>query len=267
MSGFFAPGATMPLLQRLVAASGASRLVQITVREDNATIAVLEESGKVSTWSYRDGLPTKVDGDAANVGQATFLLEDFDLSNVRGMCLVAASVSGSDSVQELQIVEYSGGQVYMTVTTQPESQTVFFRPDAVLVPILDLTSTDGMRQALMDTTGGQTSMTAVGYTPSLGVYADRPDGDGTMHRLVRSSRFPTRVQTRQEKPASPSFDPRLVQPEVLSRLVGRYGASRVSLQAELRDGMREPTYRITVDGRTYIADMAGNDITAAMGGR
>ena len=49
--------------------------------------------------------------------------------------------------QNLQIVEYNEGTVLMTVSTKPESRTVFFRRDGSVVNHIDFATPTGMTEA------------------------------------------------------------------------------------------------------------------------
>ncbi|MGL4831728.1 MAG: hypothetical protein ACRCWS_03980 [Propionibacteriaceae bacterium] len=264
---YLAPGVAAPKLHELADAAGSTTLLQAKISADDISLAVLDTKGSAATWSFRNGSPTKVDGDLAYVGQAAFTLSDFNLTDLSDICAQAGVLSGSTTDQEVQIVEYSGGQAYLTVTTQPESTTIFFRPDATLVPILNYSDPgpDAFATALDSITTSEQNVTAIGYEPALGLYAEKPGTTGTV-RIVRPARFPARTEQHAAKPTTTDFDPRLVPAATLAKLVARFGQQgKFTLVIDRREGMREPLIHIQADGKQLITDLAGNDVTRSVG--
>ncbi len=265
---YLASGVAAAKLQELADASGSSTLLQAKISAGDISLAVLDAKGSASTWSFRNGIPTKVDGDLAYVGQAAFKLSDFNLTDLTTVCAQAGALAGNTTNQEVQIVEYSGGQTYLTVTTQPESMTIFFRPDGTLVPILDYSESgpEAFATALDSITAGEQDVTAIGYDPALGLYAEKPDTATGMVRIVRSARFPARTEHHATKPTTAAFDPRLIPAETLAKLVARFDKQgKFTLVIDRREGMREPLIHVQADGKQLITDLAGNDVTRSIG--
>lgn len=257
------PGAAQRVLEQLAAAAGTRRLVKADVTADSAqVVAVVDKTAH--TWAWRDGAPVEVDGDTQYIGQAEFSLDDFDLRDVGAIFRRAAALSGSSSRQQLQIVEYYDGAVYLTVGTSPESSTVFFRADGEPIPTLDYTTVAGLRRGLADARLGLTQVQQAGFSRATGVWFDTPAGDAGTRRVVRPARFPARGELQSTRRDWPTFSPALVQPEAVQRVVAQLDpdASRdVRVEIDRRDGMSDPTMTFTVDGTTMITDLAGNDIT------
>jgi len=132
---------------------------------------------------------------------------------------VAAQVSGSKQNQQLQIVEYNQGQVLMTVTTNPESATVFFRPDGTLVHSLDFTTAEGISEALRDCLGSATQAGVIGYRPDSGLYVELPgDQQGVITVVTRPKSLPRWAAS--EKGTLPQpFDVSLVNPAVIANII------------------------------------------------
>ena len=268
-----APGATLPALTSLCNAAGSQTLVKAEVSATRIAVAVLIPNSSntqgastaehVETWEWRDGVAQKVDGDTQNIGQTRFVLSDFNLSNVRELFTLAGVVAGSAKQQELQIVTYSPGRVLMTVTTQPESVPVFFRPNGTLIRPLDLSWPGDFAEGFHDATSGLTHVTAIGLQPSLGIWSELTAHDVTL-RQIRAAKAPTREETRQE--SSPlqgwEFDPAIIDiPVLVERMKELSKGKPITVVADRRDHRSEPLIRLTVEGHTTIMDLAGNDIT------
>ncbi len=91
----------------------------VEIAKDSVQVSVLSAEGKPVTWAHRDGKSAEVPSDLAYVDQATFDVSRFNISNVGGLFRAAASMSGSEEHQSLTIVDYSGGEVVMSVSTLP----------------------------------------------------------------------------------------------------------------------------------------------------
>ncbi|MGL5406582.1 MAG: hypothetical protein ACRDAX_07355 [Propionibacteriaceae bacterium] len=266
-----APGATLPALTALCDAAGSKTLVKAEVSATRIAVAVLipktsqknSTNEHVETWEWRDGVAQKVDGDTQNVGQTRFSLNDFNLSNVRELFTLAGVVAGSAKQQELQIVTYSPGRVLMTVTTQPESVPVFFRPDGTLIRPLDLSWPNDFSEGFGDATKGMARVTAVGIQPSLGIWSELTIHDVTL-RQIRAAKAPAREETRQESSSLQGweFDPAIINLSVLTEKLKELGKGKpITMVVDRRDHLDAPLIRLTIEGRTTIMDLAGNDVT------
>ena len=141
---FLEPGEAAAVIKELVAAAGTINAIKVEISAHEASLSIV--SGMTAkTWAWRNGTILVVDSDTQFVGQEIFDPRDYDVSDISGMFEKAATLAKSDSGQQLQIVEYADRTVYMTVTTNPESLTVFFRKDGSLVSQVDLTTLPGIR--------------------------------------------------------------------------------------------------------------------------
>lgn len=258
------PGAALGAVSTLLDAAGTDRVLMVSLSRAEALVSVLRADAP-ETWALRDGTPQQVQTDLWYVDQAVFDVDDFALDDVGALFRAAAAVSGSAENQELQIVDYSAGQVMMTVSTNPESRTVFFTPAGVLVTTLDLTSEWGLARAHADVVGQRRTATALGFGSPAGVYleyaGDEPD---TTVRRLRTARIPVTVSTRSGRPAYDSFAVAAVSPERVwavlerERRAGRFTLDQAwSCVVEDRDGTGVPKLHFTIGLRTFRADLAG----------
>lgn len=183
------PGEAEDAIDELLRAAGSTDVLMVSVKRRDATVSVLID-GRAETWSFRRGTPQQVETDLAYVNQSTFDVDEWNLSDLGSLFRAAAAVSGSASGQELQIVDASGGLIRMSVSTNPESRTVFFNPDGTLVPTLDLTSEWGLSRAYKEVVGSETTATEVGFSDTA-VYMERlANSDETTVRLTRTAWVP-----------------------------------------------------------------------------
>lgn len=212
------PGAARSAVDELVAAAGTHQAVKVDISATEASLSIVR-NGQPLTWAWTDGVVGRAQSDIANVNQASFDPDTFNLDNVGELFQVAAQVSGSKQNQQLQIVEYNQGQVLMTVTTNPESATVFFRPDGTLVHSLDFTTAEGISEALRDCLGSATQAGVIGYRPDSGLYVELPgDQQGVITVVTRPKSLPRWAAS--EKGTLPQpFDVSLVNPAVIANII------------------------------------------------
>lgn len=262
-----APGVAQQVVADLLAAAESRRAIMVTITPLEAHVAVVRD-GVAETWAWRDEQIQQVTSDINYVAQVAFNPDDFNLSDVGALFRAAHSVSGTDANQELQIVEYSAGSVSMTVSTNPESRTVFFRPDGTLLPTLDFTSEWGLVDGYADAVGIRGVASALGFGSQVGVYLDAPAADpGTVVRRQRAARTPVIQTMRTEQAIPPTFDPALVQPEaVWSILERRQEAGSFTLDeqwsclADDRADTGTPRIYCEIGDERLTADLSGTPI-------
>ena len=258
------PGAARDLVDEILATAGANRAVMVTVTADDASVAVLK-AGQPRTWAWRDGRVQEVPTDITYVAQRTFDPDDFALDDLGALFRAAESVSGSRQGQSLQIVDYSGGLVSMSVSTNPESRAVFFHPDGTLLPTLDFTSRWGLREGYADAVGDRHVASAVGFGSSTGVYLDAPQLPGNgLERRQRMARTPVLVTPRTEASDLDTFDPQLVDPDVVwGVLESLQDEDEFTLDTpwscivDDRGDAPTPRMHFTVGERSFVTDLAG----------
>mgnify|MGYP001346132699 CR=1 FL=1 len=267
------PGVARTLIRDLVAASGSRQIVMVLIRQKEASVSVLTD-GQPHTWAYRGGSIKEVSSDLSYVGQATFDPDAFDLSDIGALFRAAAAVSGSDSAQELQIVdsrrvEHSAIELKMSVATNPETRTVFFNADGTLVPTLDFNTATGIATGLSDAIGTHSAATAVIVGSATGAEIEYPGADGaTTVRRTRASKLPVTDVPRSGSDELPGFDPRVVSPVVIWRVLQRYAAqggfgptTTWSMTADIRTADTLPRLRFAIGSARLTTDLQGNEVT------
>lgn len=262
-----APGQARAMVRRLIAKAGTPRLIQVEITRDWASITVLKND-QTETWAWRDDTVKQVDSDVAYVGQTVFAIDDFDIKDVGGLFGVAAGISGSESNQELQIVDSSAGEVFMTVSTVPESRTVFFYPDGELLPTLDFATEAGIKRGLADVTGTRGTATAIGVQSSLGAWMDFPGSTTTTIRRLRTSTVPVTINERSQRPELPTFAVTRVKAAAIWRVLadaqaaGRMDSDtrwQVTIDDRSRTGV--PRMYFTIGTTPLVTDLDGREVT------
>lgn len=259
------PGAAENAIDELLRAAGSTDVLMVSAKRRDATVSVLID-GRAETWSFRRGTPQQVETDLAYVDQSTFDVDEWDLSDLGALFRAADAVSGSSSGQELQIVDASGGLIRMSVSTNPESRTVFFDPDGTLVPTLDLTSEWGLSQAYQEVVGSDIGATEVGFSDNA-VYMERPvsSKDSTLRR-TRTSWVPVTAGLRPGQPGGSEFVlPRNLPKKVWAVVAERHASGEFELDqpwectvSKGSDGVR---MRFAFGSDTFTTDGDGQRIT------
>lgn len=243
-------------------------VLKVDITATTATLAALTPDKKVNAWRWEQGQVKSVESDIAYIQQTPFDPADFDIEDVGALFTTAGEISGSVSGQELQIVEQTPGSVLMVVTTRPESEPIFFRPDGTLVNRLDFATREGLDEALDDVIAGRTQLTRVELTKDM-LWAESSDATtgGTL-RVSRPRRVPafrtSRTDAPDVDPFSPTDIPRDVIRVQMTSLPGKLDKPQdtpVTWVMDRRDGRPLPTIRFTVGDKTIVTDLTGRDIT------
>lgn len=260
------PGQARQAVNALLAAADGYPVIKVEVSSDDVTLSVVRDGAAV-TYAYRDGEIKQVESSTQYFGQASFEPSDFAIDDVSGLFQQAELISGSTANQELQIVEYNNSQVLMTVTTRPESQTVFFRPDGTPIGKVDVTTPEGLSEALDDALQGAVAVRAIGYDPTSGLWVDVAGTEaGTAIRRTRPAQLPTWSATRRDVDV-PLFSENVVDRHVLADLIHTWGApdaANIKFVIDLRHRMPAPTITWQIDGQTLVTDIVGVDLTDAI---
>lgn len=258
------PGVARTVVDELMDAAGASQAVMVSVTRREAKVAVVK-NGTAETWGYRGGTIAPVRSDVNYVTQAFFDPRAFALDDVGALFRAGVAVSGSAADQELSIVDYSGGYVAMTVTTNPESRTVFFHPDGTLLPTLEFGSASGLAAGFAEVVGDRTLAEQVGFGSTLGVYLDAEGTTaGTVTRRQRAARTPVLVTTRTQASTLATFNPQQVDPAVVwsvvreAWLAGSFTFDQEwSCVADDRAGTGTPRLYFSLGDAEFVTDLAG----------
>jgi len=260
---FATPGTAADMVGKLMAAAGSTRVVNVELTHTEARVSVV--SGvNVTTYAFRDQKISPVDSDITYVGQAIFDPRAFNLADLGSLFAQAAAISGSQQGQQLQIVDYDNGNIYMNVTTNPETLPVFFTPDGTLVRPVDPTAAVDLATELSDILPGPTSVVRVGIASDLSVYADLPAGPDQIMHVVRATRFPVRDQLKAESAQPLPFDSSQVSADAIATIlanaadhVDRPLSAGFELTIQRRAGEQAPTATVTLAGKTIRLTLAG----------
>lgn len=219
------------------------------------------------TWAYRDHEIQQADSDLQYVDQASFDLADFELDDVGRLFRIAAALSDQTTNQTLQIVDYSGGRVMMTVTTNPESRTVFFNPDGSLLPELDYHTPAGIAAGLADVLGGRVVARQIGVDSETGAWASYAGPGNTTIRCQRPPKVPVTTVARDDPPPAEAFAVKEVDAQVIWQVVHRTilahdldPATAWSMTAEDPEGSGEPQLRFRIGSQTLDTDPDGREL-------
>ena len=264
---FTQPGAAAAMVGELLKTASAKQVVMVEVGADEVAVCVLV-NGAAVTWAYRDGRIGPVATDIVYVDQAAFDVSDFNLDDVGALFRAAAAVSGSTQSQTLQIVDYSGGRVMMSVATNPESRTVFFNPDGSLLEDLDFATLGGEQRGLDDVRAQVPAAYTVSVQSDQGVWMDSPgEEQGTIVRRQRTSRVPVTTVTRTQGTTLKTFSPALVDPAAIWSVVKSQVGTTVSADTawsvtiDDRSGHGLPRMYFTFGLRSLVTDLAGNPMS------
>ena len=233
------------MVQQLLTQAGSTKVLMVRIATDNVQVSVLTDDKPV-TWAYRDGQSGKVNSDLQNVDQATFDVSRFNLSDVGSLFRAAAGQCGSSSRQSLTIVDSSGGEVVMSVSTEPESRTVFFNPDGSLTPLLNFDTFSGVSTGIRDAVGDHTMANSIAVISDQGVTVESPaggTGSGTLRR-TRGAKMPVITATRSGSDLRP-FAAARVSAAAIWRVV-----TQARGQADIPEGSK---WSVTIDNREKLA--------------
>jgi len=258
------PGAARAAVDELAKMSKTPLAIKVTVTKTTATLTYVEDDAAV-TLGWTDGVVTKIDSDVTYVGQTGFAVDEFNLADVGQMFGQAALLADSSQNQELQINEYNTGHVLMTVTTSPESQTIFFRPDATLISWLDFTTAAGVKEAISDVAAGRRQVIDLGLNDQ-GFYADATADATIIERQTRPARLPVYGALRNGTSTLTAFDPAAVDPAVVAKLLADAPAKAgkpetpATMIIDCRDSPGVPTIRVSVGLTAYAYTLDGTEV-------
>ncbi len=274
-------------VDELAARAGDGPVIRVTVNAFEATLTYLEPKDtplplktpspaaatdfQAVSLGWVGGVIEELDSDVAYIQQTTFSPADYNLEAVARMFRDAAAVSGSSSQQELQINEYNQGRVLMTVTTNPETSTVFFRHDASLISRLDFSTEQGLGEGLRDAVDGAPHVIAVGLlADNGGLFVDVIAEEGVVERRIRQAALPM-FSSRRKQPttAALTFDPTLISAAAITQQTtslrtlpqAEPDASVLFTIAVDPKKLGVPVITFNAAGTTVITDLAGNDLT------
>ncbi|MDO5083267.1 MAG: hypothetical protein Q4D89_07695 [Arachnia propionica] len=258
-------GGAEVVLKRITGLYGNLPALKLDVSETELTITLLDRDEHPVTLRWREGTISQVDSDVKYLEQTTFQPTDFPLGNI-ATTFAAAEELGAKGEKVLQVVEYRPGEVYMTVTTSPETKTVFFTRKGEAVRTLGFHSVADITQGLKEVVAGARAATQVGFSPEAGYWVDLPPTSGVTERRSRMGALPVYVTRRNETTNRPAFDPVAIDALVLARAIEKYAPDETKpcrVEIDSRFVKVAPTVRYDCDGRVTWTDLAGQEYTEA----
>ena len=258
-------GGAEVVLKHITTLYGNLPALKLDVSETELTITLLDRDEHPVTLRWRDGTISQVDSDVKYLEQTTFQPTDFPLDNIAAT-FEAAEELGAKGDKVLQIVEYRRGEVYMTVTTSPESKTVFFTRRGEAVRTLGFHSVADITEGLKEVVAGARAATQVGFSPEVGYWVDLPPTSGVTERRSRMGALPVYVTRRSETTDRPPFDPAAIDALALARAVEKYGPDESKpcrVEIDSRFAKVAPTVRYDCDGRVTWTDLTGREYAEA----
>ncbi len=262
---FRQPGAAKAMVQQLLSDAQSQQALMVKITERSVEVSVLKDD-KVVTWANRDGTVTQVASDLAYVDQATFDVDAFQFNDIGAMFRAAAGQSGSAANQSLTIVDYSGGKVMMSVSTEPESRTIFFTPDGLLMEILDFNTEGGLVRGVQSAIGSRGTIYSLSVISDQSATVDYPGPDDTTIRRARAQKVPVTTTVRSGAADLPLFAASMVDPRAIWRVVqtqrGNEGINENSTWSVTVDNREKSTPRMyfTFGFTVVVTDLAGNVI-------
>jgi hypothetical protein len=257
---------TRVIINELVAASGNGPITKVDITKTALSITA-QIGGSPTVWTWQNG---KIDSSATQSTQTVsrpFDPDDFAVEKMPTILSKAADISGSHMNQNLQIVEYNQGTVLMTVSTKPESRTVFFRPDGSAINHIDFASPAAMAEALTDAVAGAKQVGQVSYQPGKAIMVDTPTTTpGVVMRRTRSADMPAWAVQRKGD-ASATFSPTLLHPNVIIHIMNLTAAKANQKPSDMGWTITEdsklnaPVLRVGVNGVTRAFNTDGTDVT------
>lgn len=253
------------VVEELHRVAGGLPVLKVDVTVDQATLTALLPDRGVLSYRWSGDEIARVDSDIQYLDQATFDPSDFPLASATRMFDIA-DLRGVRGQLVLQIVDYRERQVLMTVTSRPESTTVFFRPDGTAVAELGYTGVADLADGLAEVIGDDTEAFAVGFNATQGYWAELPDDEpGVLVSRNRMGGLPVFETRRSETPAVETFDPRAIQPATLAMVIARFQpdpAVPCDVRIDRSTRRSAAVVRVDCEGEVHFADLEGRDMTA-----
>ncbi len=264
---FTAPDAATAMVKRLLAEADSQQVLTVDITATTVEVTVLDNDNQPVAWAYRNGEIGQVATDQQYVDQATFEVSRFNFSDVGALFRAAAGQSGSATNQTLTIVDYSGGNVTMSVSTVPESRTVFFTSSGALLPVLNFDTEGGIAQGITDARGSRMTVYSVTVDSSQGVWIDYPGESSTVVRRTRTSKVPVTTNVTARSVNLPLFVVSRVSATAIWRVVDQarnagdlpeQGGWSVVIDDRRNLGL--PRMYFSFGTRVVTTDLAGNEV-------
>ncbi len=258
-------GGAATVVAKLHELSGLRPALKLDISEEEVTLVVLDRDKTARAYRWRDGIIGAAETDVQYLRQTIFWPTDFPLDNVHVIFDNAALLGTSSTGQNLQVVEYSPGRVLMSVTTTPESSTIFYRPDGSVFRGLGTTSVADIREGIAAVAQGTSRVYTLGFAAEVGYFSELPVSDGVIERRSRVANRPTYSSQRTATSALQPFDPDLVDPTALTQTISSHDTGTgCAVEIDNRFDRVQPVVTYQCAGETYHSDLKGRDLTAQL---
>lgn len=255
-------GGAATVVARLHEISGRRPALKLDVSAEEVTLIVIDRDRMARGYRWRDGVIEAAETDVQYLQQTTFWPTDFALENVHLIFDNAALLGTSTSGQVLQVVEYRPGNVFMSVTTTPETGTIFFRKDGSVFRSLGTTSVGDIREGIADVTVGGREVDSIGFSEQQGYYAELTTVDGATERRSRMANRPTFYSTRTGASTLEAFDPDLVDAASIAKAIASHtSAGGCAVTIDNRFERVQPVVTYECGRKKFHSDLQGRDMT------
>lgn len=256
-------GMARTAVNALLYEAGSPDLIRLTLTEFKATIFYVAD-GEAAALSWEDGSIQTFDTDMEFLNQAAFNPRSFAFDDLDRIFAEAAVQSGSSAAQELQINEVNDANILMSVTTNPESVSVFFRPDGSLIRPLDFTVAEDLEEGLRDVVQENEYVATIAYSLNQGLSAELLIEPGVVTTWNRPAKLPAFSSKRTVLVDPVEFEASVVDPKVIVNLMktlpNRFGKDEgtpVSFVISYDSSSAEPRITFDVGGNKVSTDMQG----------
>ena len=255
-------GGAKQIVRRMMEITNNRPALKLDVSTSEVILTVLDTDQKPFTLLWRSNQIAPTDSDIQYLGQTTFRPTDYPLGNISELFDTATRMGATGADKILQIVEQRPGEVYLTVTTTPETKTVFFEKDGTAVRNLGYTSVADLTDGLAAVISGSRAATQIGFGPNTGYWIDLPASNGITERRTRSAALPVYTTRLKETSSLTPFDPTQLNALVLARSIQKFNLnSRTECRIEVDNRYRRTTPIIRYDcgGKVHFTAPDGTE--------
>ena len=257
-------GGAKQIVRRMMEITNNRPALKLDVSASEVTLTVLETNQKPFTLRWRANQIAPAESDIQYLGQTTFRPTDYPLGNISELFDIATRMGATSTEKVLQVVEQRSGEVYLTVTTTPETKTVFFEKDGTAVRNLGYTSVADLTDGLAAVIAGSRAATQIGFGPNTGYWIDLPANNGITERRIRSAALPVYTTRLKETSSLTPFDPIQLNALVLARSIQKFNPdskTECRIEVDNRYRRKTPIIRYDCGGKVHFTDPDGTEYT------
>lgn len=232
-------------------------VLKLDVTATSATLTALDPQQKVINYRWEDNKIDRTISDYAFFNQATFDPRDFPLENISAM-FDTADLLGVRGSLVYQIQQYRDLLVVQSVSSRPETKTVFFQRNGAAVAQLGTTSAQDIIQGLTTVIGDAPELLEVGFSPSRGYWAEFEQGNIRRIRH-RTANLPLFRLASFSLEAKDPFQANTIDPAIIAAAVERYRGNG-SCEVMIRRSEDEPVAQLTCPEGTHRIRLDGAEL-------